>query len=450
MPKKHAIYRYIVPSLIITISILFYVVMKNTKPDPALKEASERAWAVESIKIEKSAHRPVLQLYGQVITGFDVQLTSSIEADVIKRHANVGDTVIKGQRLLTLDKSRLEQIGLQRKAELDEIEALIESENLQLKTDNTLLKHETALLEITNNALKRAKTLEKSLMASNEQIDDAKRAQLQQKLAITRLKATIANHPTQMAQLVAKRQQAQTRLALAEDDIAKTEITSPINGVITSASVDDAEHINKNTPLFSISDSQNIEIRSLIPQSQYQLLYRTFKEQATSRVIGGEGIDNSNNGVNAKIESNNNQFSATLNRLPATINKGQAGSYAFFRLTNTKKQSNEKLLIGETVTILAELSPKKNSIALPHDAIYGTDTVFIIENERLKRTNVKWLGETFKNNKKYILIQSNDVVENDEILTSKFANAMHGLKVKTSSTNHLHNENVKEVKNAKK
>ena len=415
MPKKHSIRRYIVPILIIVISILFLIIMFKSKPEPIQTNAEERAWEVQSSIIKLDSHQPVLALYGRVVTSMDIQLTASIEADVVKRHVNLGDSVKTGQLLLSLDKSRLEQNQIQRKAELTEANMLIKSEKQQFETDTTLLSHEKSLLKIANTALKRAKTLEKSLMASNSQLDDAKRAVIQQKLSITRLESSLANHPARLTQLKAKKQQAQSRLALAEDDLKDTLITSPINGVITQISVDNAEHVRKGTALFSISDTQNIEIQSLVPQSQFISLQNTLKQT-------GE--------VKAIIQTDDFSLPATLNRLPPNINKGQAGSFAFFKLN----KPDNSLLIGQTVTIHASLNTQENSIALPHDAIYGTDSIFLIEEERLKRVKVTWLGETVLNDKKSILIHSKTLKNGDEVLTSKFANAMHGLKVKAQGT----------------
>jgi len=418
MPKKHPVRRYIVPILILMISILFFMIMIKNKPAPLQKDTPERAWSVESLIVKKSSHKPVLQLYGQVITTMDIQLTASIEADVIKRHVNLGDTVRAGQRLLSLDKSRLEQIRLQRRAELIEAQISVKNEQHLFKTDGQLLKQETSLLEISNNALKRAKTLEKSSMASNSQLDDARRTEIQQKLAITRLKANLANHPARLTQLKAKQQQAQSRLTLAEDDLEHTQIFSPIEGVITAVSVDNAEHVRQGTALFSISDTKNIEVQSLIPQTQYALLNHALSESKATET----------GTVKANILAGNNlSLPAVLNRLPANINKRQAGSLAFFRLNSPERH----LLIGQTVTINTELNPQADSIAIPHDAIYGTNTVFIVKDQRLKRMTVNWLGETFIDNQKYSLIGSNNIHNGDEILVSKFANAMHNLKVKT-------------------
>ena len=416
MPQKRTISKYIVPILIIIISILFFNFMLKSKPAPVQKSVPERAWSVKSMLIEKASHKPLLKLYGQIITDRDIQLTSAIEADVEKRLVQVGDTVKTGQLLLSLDQSRLKQLKLQRKAELAEIEALIENEIQQFSTDKALLKHEKSLLDIAKNAVERSKTLEKSLMASSSQLDDAKRALIQQRLSITRLEANIANHPTRLAQLKAKKHQAKTRLMLIEDDFSNTKIYSPIDGVVTAVAVDDAEHVRPGAALFTIIDTRQTEIRSLIPQNQYQLLHHSFEKNGV---------------VSAKIILNDTVLNASLKRLPPIINQGQAGSYAFFQVDDP----NTSLLIGETVSLYVELEPQINSVAVPEDAIYGTSDVFLVKDQRLKRLTAEWLGETLFNGNKAILIRSDVFKNGDELLISKFANAMHGLKVKSQIVN---------------
>jgi len=396
-------------------SIFLFIALFNSKPSPKTQAIEERAWSVQSQRAVIATYSPRIQLYGQVISQQNVQLTSQIEAKITQKHVNVGDIVIKGQLLLTLDDVRLNHLLAQRLAEQEEAQLMIDKELAQVKTDRRQLKFEKNLLKIAKNTVKRTKTLEKSLMASSAQIDDNQRLEIQQEMSINKLEAKITDHSNRLKQLRAKYKQITARVNLAQDDLTYSKVSSPVNGVITAISADIGEVMRKGNALISISDTDNIEIQSLIPQRQFHLLNELYQHKQT--VVG-------------TIKLNKQRIKTQLSRLPNVINDDMATSYAFFEI----KKAGAPLIIGQTVELLIELAPIAKGIALPHDALYGVDSIFLIKDERLVRTKVDWLGETWVDGKQFILVQNETINPDDEILVSKFANARQGLKVKSSRT----------------
>jgi len=410
--RKKRFTHYLLPALILIMSVVIVKYLYDSKPKAKQKVIEETAWVVDAQRIQSGSFQPIIQLYGQIHSNAQVDITAAVEAQVSKRYINEGDKVTQNQKLVDLDQTRIELQIAQHQAELREIQSQIDDELHRHQTDQELLINERRLLEIAKNAVSRSKTLEKSEMASSSQLDDALKSEIAQQIAISQREAMIRNHPTRLAQLKARLQQSKTRLALSQDDLNNTKIVSPINGVISKLFVDESEHVRKGSDILRLLDQENIEIRSLLPEKQVTQIQDFLSAQ--HKLFG-------------QVVIAKRTYKIQLDRLAGNVDKGLAGTFAYFKFVTVPKQ----LLIGQTVELRLDLPAVNNSITLPHEALYGTESVFKIENQRLRRVAINWLGETaLASGDMAILVSSPGLNTGDTVLTSKFANAMQGLKVK--------------------
>jgi len=417
MSKPAKLTRFLAPLGIITLSIILFVLLIKTKPTTEQKAVEEKIWFVESQTVEKNNFQPIIRLLAQSISAENIEISSAVDADVSHRWVNEGDQVKKGQKLLSLDQSTFKLIVNQRTAEKNEIKALIEEEFEKNKTDKALLEKEKSLLAIANNAVTRAQTLEKSEMASSSQIDDAKRNSLSQQIAITQRQAAIENYPIRIAQLKAKLKSADSRLALAKRDLAHTEIIAPVNATVTKITLDQSERVRKGTSLIQLYNNDRIELRALVPEKYLPAITAALQN---------------NENLQGWVKINNSKQAVTLDRMSGEILQNSVGSYLYFSFDVREN----RYIVGQTFELELALPAINDAFALPSDALYGTDSIFVIQDQRLKRIKVHWLGETRlqENSELLFLISSDELRDNDIILTSKFANAMNGLKVTTSVT----------------
>lgn len=417
MNKSSKLFRFLAPLGIIALSVIIFIALYKTKPASEQKIVEEKIWFINSQTVNQGSYQPIISLIAQSISGEDIEISSAIDADVKQRWVDEGDQVLKGQRLISLDQTTFKLLVTQRIAEQNEIKALIDEEIKQNKTDKTLLEEEKSLLSIANNAVKRAQTLEKSEMASSSQLDDAKRTAISQQIAITQRQASIDNHPLRLMQLKAKLKSADTRLALAQEDLAHTEIVAPVNATITQITIDQGEHVRKGTTLLKLYNNNKLEFKALAPEKYLPSIAKAL--QSNKQLQGWVNIDGQRQLV-------------TLERMSGEIKQNSAGSYLYFSVNNAVKP----YVIGQTALLELALPAIENTFALPSDALYGTNNIFVIEDQRLKRIKVKWMGETRskETQDKLFLITSNELQNGDTVLTSKFANAMNGLKVTTRTT----------------
>ena len=87
--------------------------------------------------------------------------------------------------------------------------------------------------------------------------------------------------------------------------------------------------------------------------------------------------------------------------------------------------------------MFVELPVEPDVFSLPATAVYGTDTVYCIENGRLAMARVERVGE-YRNGEwgSWILFRSNELADGDQVLVNQLPNAVQGLKVEIVPADH--------------
>ena len=86
--------------------------------------------------------------------------------------------------------------------------------------------------------------------------------------------------------------------------------------------------------------------------------------------------------------------------------------------------------IGRVIDFYLNLSPVSPTITVPREALYGTDRLYKIIDNRLHVVAVNVVGEQRSEDESGRLILRSDALnEGDRVLVTKFANAMEGLRV---------------------
>ena len=303
-----------------------------------------------------------------------------------------------------------------RTAELKEIQSQLADENAKHQQNLKTLKKEKELLSIAKTSVKRTSTLEKSAMASSSQTEDAQRTAISQEISIQQREQTIDTHPIRVQQLEARMAQAKARLALSQRELDDTKIYSPVNGIVRAIDVNQGEFIHKGNTVATLIDTDSVEIKALLPKKYIRPITQDMEKPKALMSLNHKLVD------------------LQFLRIANYIDKGQAGSYIYLKPTVPLSAG---LTIGEIYDVYVSLPSVDNAYKIPQDALYGIDSVYIIKDQRLVKVPVSWQGEVFDSSgHEELLITSNRLRNGDTLLTSKFANAISGLKVDINYNDH--------------
>ncbi len=403
--------RSLLPLFFVLIGAAGFALLLMTKPRAVPIEPSEKAWliAVEPVRVQTLA--PELALYGRVESPRSATLTAALNADVIDVPVLEGLQVKQGQLLVHLDDrdSRL-QLN-QREAELAEIESEIESENHRYRMDLKTLDNEKALLQLAGKAVKRMQSLKKTQVASESGLEEAMQAMEQQAISVKARELAIGDHNARLTRLEARRDRARALRDLAQLELERTRIVAPFAGCIASVPVSVGDRVRSGDALIELYDTLALEVRAQVPARYLDTIYRALSDHkpltAQSTVDGG-------------------QVSFRLDRLAGQVSAGSGGVDALFRVT----RGHKRLRLGRFVSLTLHLLAEAEVIALPYEALYGSDRVYTLVDGRMKALHVEPIGEwTAPDASVRVLVRTGELQEGDMLIITQLPNAIDGLLV---------------------
>ncbi len=388
----------------------FQFITGNQEESPQLiRNAPEQFVFVK--KADKIDEIPNIRLFGIVETPSFASLSTAIEADVELVSVLEGESVKRGDLLITLNRQDIELDVQQRQAELLEIEALIASDRIRHSADKSALETEKNLLKLTSNAVERAKRLVQNNAGSQATLDEALQNQARQQLAIIQREQSISDFPIRQKQLNARADNARAALGRARRDLERTSIEAPFDGRIAEVMVTAGDRVPRGGKLLNIYNESEFEVRTQVPFTSAARMQQAI---------------NANQQVRAQAVYENQRINLILHRLTALIEQGQAGIDAFFRTTSIQLPA-----LGSTLDILVDMPTLQNVVVVPPDALYNGNRIYLVADNRLVPREVAQVGMRIKENGSQAIILEGTGFSGDEnILISRLPRAVSGMRVR--------------------
>lgn len=408
------ILKWILPIIVLAAAVMVFMQLRASKPEIPPKQAEERAWTVHAVTITPEKLSPQIELYAEVETPQEVSLTASMAADVAELNALEGSRFSKGDLLIALDTSDIDLQIEQQEAQLASLEAQLVSENLQYETDQQALKIEEEMLRISERSLRRQKDLSTRNLASQESLDTAEINTQQRYLNLVSRRQSIANHPNRVAQLEASIKQARAQLASLKLDRERALVHAPFDGRVISTSVAVGDRMRSGDQLAQIYPDSQLEIRAQLPLKVLPLI-----KQADGSLPALSGV----------VDVDGKLLDVYLSRLSAEVASGSAGIDGLFRFKDTQVAPEP----GRTLGLTLNLPEVEGLIELPPSALYGTDRVYQVADNRLSAIKVEHFGDRKAgNNGASVLVRSPALDAGDRIITTQLPNAVSGMLVEVT------------------
>ncbi|QCU89352.1 efflux RND transporter periplasmic adaptor subunit [Thiomicrorhabdus sediminis] len=392
--------RLLIPVIIIVAALALFIYMKSTKPQQPAVEISERVWMVETLSAKFENLSPVQTLYGQVESNSLVSLAAPVSGVVAKLNVKEGDEVKKGELLLKLSDADIEAPLLQAKA-------AYELQKLANKANIDKLAHEQNVLKLKQQALARAKQLMARDLASQSSVDAAEEALAKQEFVVVGAELAVKQNQPLLAQ-------AKASLIQAQANFERGNYQAPYDARIAKVSVSEGSRVNAGTQMLTFYALDSMELRAKLPTAELQVVQQALQNKQ-KLVASYSGLSSVSKGAQSRVE------------LPLLRLSGQAstsGVDAFFALPKALQDRRP----GELMEISLQGLAYHNVAAVPYSALYGSDKVYIVENERLQAKDVVLLGEVMREGKLWALIKPS-FAAGAKIAITHLPNAVTGLKV---------------------
>ncbi|MBL6761606.1 MAG: efflux RND transporter periplasmic adaptor subunit [PS1 clade bacterium] len=377
--------KLVVPLLVLMGGFFGFSMLVATKPQTKPAENIERVWSVEAQTVAYETYQPRIFTFGELRARREVNLRALVSGEVIATSADFEDgaRVAKGDVLLEIDPFTYEnQLA----------DALA-----QLKGAKAVLKERQAAAKLAQQEKERAEQLFEKGTVSKKTLDD--------KTTDVTIKAARAEQQQSAVDRI------NVQVKKAKRDLNNTKVVAPFSGYLANINAREGRVLNPNDQVGMLLDSDNFDVVFNMSDAEYGRFLERNSEVIGRPInvvwqLGGERIE-----LKAEIE-----------RVGAQISQTTRGVDVFARIDG-KLPSNLRGGAFVTVELLAQ--PVPDVMAISKDAIYTDNTIYLVENGRLARREIK----DFIDDGARVLLKSG-LQAGDIVLTTWFNEAAPGVAVK--------------------
>ncbi len=336
-----------VPAIIVFAGfIALYNYLVATKPQVESEPAAPQIWTVKQVEVENRQAQPVEIAYGTVEASRTADVRFSVQGEVawISPKMRNGAKIVKGDELARLDMTRYQLA-------LDELLAQIAGEEAQTASLETQL----ALREKT---LARTKGMAQQNVVSDAVLDDAE-------LAVAVTKGQLIASQSRTAQLrVAERARRK--------DIEDSSLKAPFTGTLSNVNVGLGQIASSAVAIARITDQSSLEVPFVVKAEIY----------ANALELLGQTVSVTWQSGDRKVA----RAKAFIARTNAELDKIDGGGRFYAELIDAEKSA---IRPGAFVKIEFIGRSFKSVAALPEEALFGDDLVYINEGGTVRSQKVE-------------------------------------------------------------
>ncbi|MEM1284286.1 MAG: HlyD family efflux transporter periplasmic adaptor subunit [Pseudomonadota bacterium] len=387
------------------------------RPEVPQRPASERQIAVLTQQVVQTTHSPAINVFGEVVAGRLVDLRALVAGEITDANPNLeaGRRIEAGTSLLEIDRFSYEGAVVEAEANLAEAVARLAEAEARLGLEEGQLASAEDQLELAERDLERAEQLAGTGDLTDRALDDRRLIVSQRSQTVEQRRANLAIEEARLDQQRAAIQRLEWRVAQAERDLERTALLAPFSGVIRSESAEPGRLVSVNDVLATIYDDSALNVRFTLSDSQFGRL----AGEETALVGRQITVTWSTGGQDVILPG-------TIDRLDADIAAASGGVALFGQVDQSAAPA--ALRPGAFVSVAMADQAFGATIRVPETAIYNSDHVFAVVDDRLQRRAIElvaWDGA-------FALVRSADGTSLDgaEIVTSRMTDAGDGVAIR--------------------
>jgi len=362
------------PLLIILAAVIVVAALYLTRPRLQPMDLAEKVWPVEVMAVVRTTEQPDLELFGEVVAGRRSEMRALVPGTIVAVGPGFrdGGAVSAGDLLVQIDPFEYES---------------------DVAEQTALLKEARANLEITRRNLGRIEELVKENNASEQALDDARLAEEQQ---------------------VAGLEQARIGLSRAERALRDTRLTAPYNGVVSQVAAHMGKRLSVNDKVAEVIDTEQLEVRFTVSNAQF------------GRLID-ENQDISDRSIRVEWRAGDKvlSYDAAIERSGAEIDS-TSGGVELFALVESAART--VLRPGAFVWVRMPDMKYQDVIRAPESSLYGNDTVYVVQDDRLQARTVELVGRAGNE----VLLRADEttpIQEGEQLVTTQIREGGEGISV---------------------
>ncbi len=377
--------RKFLPILLIMGALGGGYVLMSSKPTPQRKPAPKIIPQVQAMQIEVGSIPIIIDTIGTIIASQEIDITSKVSGTVesLTTGFQPGSVVKKDDVLLQLDKIDYE-VALKK----------VQANFAKSKADYQL---EQGQQSIAQSEYKKIKEIMPNISSSE-------------------INTNLTLRKPQLEQAKANMAISQADLDDAKLDLSHTTIKAPFDALITARSVSTGQHVSTNQTLGHLVaiDEYWVDVTLAV-----ETLYN-------NKILSHDAKGLPVTVVTKANEEWKGELIQTVNVLTSGSRMGKLLVSVDDPLSLEQNMGKTPLLMGDQVQILLETGIFDNTIAVPRASVKNGDTLWLIEDNKLKsvKVNILWKDSNLS------YVDATNIPKTSAILVSDLTNPVENLEVR--------------------
>lgn len=269
VPMYARLVRGVVALAVVAAGVMAASVLVATRPEPVRSDSGQELPRVQVVAAAKVQVARSWRGWGvaDALVRADVPARVTATVEQVPAAVQAGQPVERDQLLVELDASdfvRDRDIARQR---LAEVEALLAQLAVEKERLEERLAIERANLALTEAERQRVEQLFAGKVASQQDFDSVRRSELTARAALNLTTESYDRIAPRQAALEAQKQAQYASLQLAEQNVSRCRIVSPIDGVLQAVDVKAGENVAAGQRVARVVDLSRVEVPLQLPSA---------------------------------------------------------------------------------------------------------------------------------------------------------------------------------------
>ena len=414
----------VVPGIVVLAALASTVYLLRTKPVVEPLDKVEQPWLVSATKVRLGDIRPRLRLYGEIVAGREVELRALVAGEVVA----VADTFIdsgslrQGDMIVAIDdfdyRARFDELT----AQIREATARLEEIKARRNSHAAALRRDQEMVELHQRDVERMSALSGRGTVSEKKLDTARMELTKQQRTTEIRQSDLRAETAHIKQQEAVINRLNVGLRRTERDLQRVRLTAPFDGFLADVQAQVGKRLSANDRVARLIDAGRLEARVTLSDGQYGRLVsedsrRGGQNESQNGILIGREVE-----ITWQVGGHQFPYKGRLDRIGAQIDSASGGVQVYIRLEGV--DLSKPLRPGAFVTISMPDRTFRGVAQLPESALYDSNTVYIIEGERLKKRQVELVARIGND----VLLRGK-IRDGDQVVTTRFAEIGPGQKV---------------------
>ncbi|MBW1979584.1 MAG: efflux RND transporter periplasmic adaptor subunit [Deltaproteobacteria bacterium] len=287
--RKYRKKSFIVIGIIAAVTVLASatIILRRPTVEP-VRTVAPLVLPVRAVQVRQQPFQRSMTLYGSAEPLVAADVAAEIQGNIvwISPRCEPGEKVKQGEVLVRLDPALYEIALQQAEAALVEAQAGYDLQNIDNALQEQKLRQRETELRISRKELQRKKKLRERSAISSSAYDEQVSALAQMESSYLEQRARVEKSKALLARAEAEVKLAKARRAQAALDLARTEIKSPLDGVVARRFVELGNRLAVNEAAFRVVDYHTVVVEVQVPSNKLDLLRKGVEVEV--RALNGE------------------------------------------------------------------------------------------------------------------------------------------------------------------